>query len=79
MRRYTIFVKNIPLHKLVHCEIWLWFQQFGAITQLVLDERKLACTVHFKETASAAAAASHTQPAMQEPKVEIIYNVGGVP
>lgn len=44
----------------------------------MLDERKLACTVHFKDTQSAAAAASHGTPVMADPKIEIIYNVGGV-
>ena len=59
-------------------EIWIWFAQFGQITQLALDERKMACTVHFKEVASAQAAASSQAQVMGDPKIEIIYNVAGV-
>jgi hypothetical protein len=59
-------------------EIWAYFKQFGTITQLVIDERKAACTVHFKEVSQANEAASCAQPVMGDPKIEIIYNVGGV-
>jgi hypothetical protein len=59
-------------------EIWIYFIQFGAIIQVVIDERKQACTVHFKEVASAQAAASSVLPVMGDNKIEIIYNVGGV-
>jgi hypothetical protein len=45
---------------------------------VVIDERKQACTVHFKEVTSAQAAASSVLPVMGDPKIEIIYNVGGV-
>jgi hypothetical protein len=43
-----------------------------------VDERKSACTVHFKEVASAAAAASSPAAVMGDSKIEIIYNIGGV-
>lgn len=42
-------MKNIPGTKLVLAEVWAWFSKFGEVTQLVVDERKAACTVHFKD------------------------------
>jgi hypothetical protein len=68
-------VKNIPISKLLISEIWVFFKPFGTITNIILDERKLACTVHFKEI-SAAEAASGASPVLGDPKIEIIYNVG---
>lgn len=74
-RRFTIFVKNIPPAKLLISEIWVFFKAHGVITNIIVDERKQACTVHFREV-SAAEAASQVSPVLGDPKIEIIYNVG---
>ena len=67
------------LNKLTLAEVWASFKQCGDITNVVIDERKQASTVHFKEISAAELAYNTIQPPsiMNEPKVEIIYNVMG--
>lgn len=59
-------------------ELWIFFKQFGLITNILIDERKQACTVHFKNIASAEAAATKPGLSIGESKLEIIYNTGGI-
>ena len=53
----SLFVKNIPMPKLVIVEVYAHFKAFGEVTAINLDDRKLACTVHYKTPAQAEAAA----------------------
>ena len=48
-RRLTICVQNIHPTKLYLAELWIYFKQFGAIANIVIEERKHACVVYFKE------------------------------
>lgn len=57
-------------------EVYAYFKTFGEVTAINLDERKQACTVHFKEASQAEAAATAQGPVMGDPRVEIVYNVG---
>lgn len=57
-------------------EVCHFFKTFGEVTNVAMHEAKQACTVHFKETSQAEAAAQ-ASPVMGDPKIEIHYNVGG--
>lgn len=69
-------MKNIHPSKLLLAEVWFAFIKFGPITNIQLDERKQACTVHFKSIVGAEAAASKPILMIGDHKVDIIYNIG---
>lgn len=58
-------------------EVWIWFSQFGKVSKLEKFDSKAAFAVHFTEICHAQQAASSDRPVMGDPKIEIIYNVGG--
>lgn len=75
-RKLSIFVKNIHPSKLSLVELWIFFKQYGELSNIVIEERKSACTVYFKNSNSAELVASKQPIYMGDHKIEIVYNIG---
>lgn len=57
IRRFSIFVKNVPQTKFNIGSVCDFFKKFGEVVNVNLDTRKNACTIKFKEIVSAEKAA----------------------